>query len=192
MLVIEWQLWVCWNCRIKLFKCSNSWLLFWIKLFWDFCLKVWKPWICGWLLFKHDFNYLLDDWVCLYIVGFWIVGVVCEVWIELWKNEFLVENESDFEFMVRWWYKLMTKSVLVVSWSMLTINKICVTIFGQLGSKWDFWEVLMCVPDREPISGFPCSGVARWASSISPWWDVQSCTRNFVHLRAYGVISGHP
>jgi len=50
----------------------------------------------------------------LYVVGFWIVGVVYEVWIELWKNEFLVKNEFDFEFIMKWCYELMLKSVLIV------------------------------------------------------------------------------
>jgi len=32
------------------------------------------------------------------LVGFWIVS---DVWIKLWKNEFLAKNKHDFEFLMK-------------------------------------------------------------------------------------------
>jgi len=116
----NWYVWfcgiddyMCWNsclwlsgnygyvesCGIKLFMCSNLWLMFWNKLFWEFCLNVWKPWICWWLLFKHVLNHLLNHWVWLYVDGLWMVYVGCEVWIEMWS--FGVFGEKWV-----WWWKL--------------------------------------------------------------------------------------
>lgn len=131
----------------------------------------------------------LGMFVCCWV---WIVGVVCEVWIKLGKNEFLVKNEHDFEFLMKGCYELMIKSVLIVLCCMLTVNKVCVTILGQLGSKFGFCAIFGCVPEREPIYGFYCSGVTRPVSGNSPWRVVQNYKRNSVQLREYRVVSEHP
>lgn len=52
-----------------------------------------------WLLFKHDFHYLLDDWVRLYIDVLWIFVVNCEVWFEL-------RSYGAFGEKWVWWWKL--------------------------------------------------------------------------------------
>jgi len=81
---------------------------------------------------------LIYDYICLYVVGVWIVGVVWEVWVKLWKYEFLVNNEFDDEFVMKWGDKFMFVCVLFAFWCMLTNNKVLETIWGQRGSKSSF------------------------------------------------------
>jgi len=135
---------------------------------------------------------MLYDCTCLYDVGVWIVGVVCDVWSEMSKYEFLVKNEFDFEFMMKWGYELVFKSVLIVLWCMSTVNKVCVTFLGQLESKlgflWDFW---VCSREETHL-WVPLFCEAQPTSSYLPWWVVQNCTCNFLHLGAFGVVCRHP
>ena len=126
-----------------------------------FLLNYVKTMNCWWLLFKHNLKHLLDDWVCLYIDGLWIIGVDCEVWLELWSWEFLVKNEYDDGNLMIWCYELMVWFILMFLLYMLTVSEVCTMIFGSIGIKIEFLE---WVPNREPISEFPYSWQSCWAS----------------------------
>jgi len=82
------------------------------KLFW------WYMFVCCW--------------------GVRIGVVVCEVWMKMWKYEFLVKNEFDEDFVLKWGYESMFISVLIVFWCILTNNKVWETNLGQRGSKSEF------------------------------------------------------
>jgi len=42
----------------------------------------------------------VESLVCLDIDGLWIVGVGCEVWLELWNFGVFVKNEYDYENLI--------------------------------------------------------------------------------------------
>jgi len=166
--------------------------VFEISCFDDFCLIVWKPWIL-WMINVETCFKSLDIWFYMFVCCWeWIVGVVCEVWINLWKYEFLVKNEDDFWFMIKWWYKLMIKSVLIVPWCMLAVNKVYVTILGKLESKLRFLLNFWVLFRKETHFWVPLFCKGRPTSICLPWRVVQNCTCNSAHLRAYGVGSIHP
>jgi len=76
---------------------------------------------------------LINDYICLYVVGVWIVVVDCEVWMKMRKYEFLVKNELNDDFDVNWGYDSMIVSVLNVFWCMLTNKQVCGMNLGQRG-----------------------------------------------------------
>jgi len=121
----------------------------WNKLFW---------WFFAHLSVNHEFvsdywpnmfsNHLIYGYIYLYVVGVWIVGVVWERWMKLWKYEFLVKNEFDVEIVTKQCYEFVFVSVLIAFWCMLTNNEVCLTILGQWGSKSGLLG-RFCVSSRE-------------------------------------------
>ena len=56
---------------------------------------------------------MINDYICLYVVGVWIIVVVYEVWMKMRKYEFLVKNEFDDDFDMKWGYDSMFVSILI-------------------------------------------------------------------------------
>jgi len=101
------------------------------------------------------FTWYMIIYVCM-LLGVWIVGVVWEVWMKLWKYEFLVKNEFDVDFVMKWCYEFMLVSFLIAFWCMLTNNKVCVTTVDHWGSKSGFLGRFLCeFPRGTQKSGFP-------------------------------------
>jgi len=113
------------------------------------------------------------------VVGLWIVGVGCEVWIELWNFGVFGENECDDENLMIWCHELMFWFILKLPWSVLTVSEVCTMILGQLEWKLGFW-VEFCVSSREePKNLGSLLYQTRLASLSLPWQDVQDKTLSF-------------
>ena len=98
---------------------------------------------------------MIYDYICLYVVGIWIVVVVCDVWMKMWKYEFLVENEFDDEFVMKWGYEFKFVFVLIAFWCMLTNKKVLETNLGKRGSKSGFLvKIRMGSQEETHKSGF--------------------------------------
>ena len=83
---------------------------------------------------------MINDYICLYVVGVWIDVVICEVWMKMRKYEFffVVKNGLDDDFDMNWGYNSIFVSVLIAFWCMLTNNKVWGTNLDQRGSKLGF------------------------------------------------------
>jgi len=53
-------------------------------------------------MLKSVSNHLIYDCICLYVIGVWIVGVVCEVGSICENKCFLGKIEDDLRFMMKW------------------------------------------------------------------------------------------
>jgi hypothetical protein len=132
-------------------------------------------------LFKHVPNHLIYDDIRLYAVGVWIVVVVYEVWMKMWKYEFLVKNEFDDDFMMKWGYEFMFVGVLIAFWCILTNNNVWGMNLGQRGSKLGFlWKIGIGSREETQNLGVPncCSSLGELELAMAsfprhnPWFWV--------------------
>jgi len=139
------------NYEINLFMCSNSSLLIWNKLFWEFCLTVWKPWILLMIIAQTCFKSLVES---LGIFEYWWV---MNCWCWLWRFGVFVKNKHDCENLINWWYDPCLMCFNCSFWLCYLLMKFVQRFLVNWDQKWDFLGVLVWVPEREPIFWISCS-----------------------------------